>query len=302
MGRAQIPVGTVLTALASSRFSSVLRSVERIQEHGLVYPDLFRIGNDPAASFIVKVRTAGAQYLTDALECFKWIRDEADLLEQYLDVVEADGYWFFVTRWIDGIQPTESHRSRIKDFFPLLAKLHLANRCTGPVTSMYADGAHFGSCEEMIDAEVSYHLGFFDLDDLREACVRAIDRCKDGLSCAVHEDVHPGNMMVACNGPLKLIDCEWVHRGLNLHQFLHMDYFAWQPPQRFRIQAEARECYRAYFDALGIGASEANEQIRGSEMLAVLRQNTYWRFYKQEEHYSKTQPHARQVLEQDTFI
>ena len=49
------------------------------------------------------------------------------------------------------------------------------------------------------------------------------------------------------------------------------------------ITDEAEECYKAYFNTLGIKDDEANEQIRAYELLSVLRKNTYLKYQKKDD-------------------
>jgi hypothetical protein len=67
-------------------------------------------------------------------------------------------------------------------------------------------------------------------------------------------------------------------RGINLYQFEKVDYFEFEEKTWYTITDEAKDCYAAYFDELGINNDEANEQIRAFELLQVLRKNTYLKF------------------------
>jgi alcohol dehydrogenase YqhD (iron-dependent ADH family) len=68
-------------------------------------------------------------------------------------------------------------------------------------------------------------------------------------------------------------------KGLNLYQFEKLNYFTFDENKWYNITEEAKECYTAYFEALGIKKELANEQIRAFELLQVLRTNSYKRSF-----------------------
>jgi hypothetical protein len=292
----------IKAALSRTAYAEYLSAIWPINANGYQYEDLFRIGTDPEDSYVIKIRPKTAKNVYNALKCFAWLADEDDLLEKYHELFEVDDRLVLVTKWVAGSQPCEENRDRIPDFFRRLAGLHKNNICSGPVTSMYADGRSFDAVEEMIDAEMDYHHGFYELSFSWDTCLQIVDSCKRGLTCAVHEDIHPGNMFLPCNGDLLLIDCEWLHRGLNLHQFQHIDFFGRGKPAFYKIRKEAAESYRAYFKEIEVNEKEANDQIRGFEMLSAIRWNTYWRYNGIKDASTVICKYIEEVINQDSFI
>jgi hypothetical protein len=94
------------------------------------------------------------------------------------------------------------------------------------------------------------------------------------------EDMNTANLYITNGGKYRIIDTEWIIKGLNLYQFEKTNYFGFDEREWYNINEESKECYKVYFDELGIKRDEANEQIRAFELLQVLRKNTYLKSYK----------------------
>ena len=56
---------------------------------------------------------------------------------------------------------------------------------------------------------------FIENTKLRNKILTTLQPLKSCIPCIIHEDIHPGNIIVSKNNKIKLIDCEWVHPGLN---------------------------------------------------------------------------------------
>ena len=80
-----------------------------------------------------------------------------------------------------------------------------------------------------------------------------------------------------------------------------MNYYGFEKREWYNINEEAKECYKAYFETLGIKINEANEQIRAFELLQVLRKNTYLKFNGKGDD-DETTRRIKIVMEEEEFI
>ena len=288
--------------LADTPFSAIAQTAERVSLKGYTYQDLFRIGSPESGFFSVKLRPVGKRYLVDSLRCLESIQDPDNLVLPYRAVFERNDTVVLISDWIIGVQPFQNATHILPEFFRRLARFNQHNPSNGPFTSMYADGHYFRTISRLVDAEIDYHLGFGGLEDYRSTLAEVMQPLKHGLACITFEDMNPGNLFLTEDGRYVLIDTEWLHPGLNLHQFDHMNYLRFREPKWHDITDEAAACYSAYFSELGAGLEEANAQIRAYEALAVVRANTYWRLFQLEGMYEKTRARIKAVLEHDRFI
>jgi hypothetical protein len=167
---------------------------------------------------------------------------------------------------------------------------------------MYAEGERFETTEEMINREINRHKDFLPPGIDWTEIFGILKNLKKGFPCVIVEDINTGNMFITDDGKYKIIDLDWLHKGLNLHQFDHFDYFNFHGNVWYVITGEeAKESYAAYFDELGINKEEANEQIRAVEILSVLRQNTHWKRNNRPNE-EEIKRRMKIVLEKDRFI
>ena len=286
--------GTSLEPLATE--------ANRVTRNGFTYPDLFETRGSDGQRFFLKLRPADRAHVRDSLECLSLMADEDALIHPYRLVAEAGGYYLLVSDRLDGVQPIDRARDQIPSLFGRLAQFNRRNVVDGPYTSMYADGRYSDTISELVDSELEYHLQFFDLESIKPACLEALAPLKHGLGCIVNEDTNTGNLFLPNVGMPVFIDTEWLHRGLNLHQFDHLNYFGFDEPAWYRITDEAPDCYEAYFGELRLSRDEANDQIRAFETLRVLRQNTYWKYFKMEAHYPEVDARAKTVFSHLHFV
>jgi hypothetical protein len=275
---------------------------KHVTRHGFTYPDLFETRASDGQRFFIKLRASNRYHVRDSLECLSGMNDGDGLIHPYRHVAEAGGYYLLVSDHLDGVQPIDRDRDQIPSLFGRLARFNRNNIVDGPYTSMYADGRYSGTISELVDSELEYHLHFFGLDTMKAACLEAIEPLKHGLGCIVNEDTNTGNMVLPKGATPVFIDTEWLHRGLNLHQFDHLDYFRFDEPAWYRITDEAPACYEAYFGELRLSRDEANDQIRAFETLRVLRKNTYWKNFKMEEEYPQVEMRVKTVLSHMHFV
>ena len=211
------------------------------------------------------------------------LNDREEFVNKIIDIIEKDDYIIMISEWLNGLQPIDNNRNLLPSFFEKLAYLNKQNIVNGPYTSMYANGNYFNTTDELVDWEINYHKQYLQSFIKINEIDKYLKNLKLGLSCIILEDANIGNLLLTNNGKYKYIDTEWIMRGLNLYQFEKMDYFGFEKKEWYNITDEAEECYRAYFNTLGIQNDEANEQIRACELLNVLRENTYLKHLKRDE-------------------
>lgn len=288
--------------LERTPYAGLAASARRVSLKGFEYPDLFRVGGEDGNSYAVKLRPADQANIADSLACLAVRKDPEGLIQDYTGTFVVDGWRILVSPWLEGRQPIDGGREALPRFFALLARFNRDNPSAGPYTSMYLNGRRYAAIAELVDAEVETCLAAID-DGFPGAEAReALGALKSGLACLVNEDVNTGNMFFARGGKPVFIDTEWLHSGLNLHQFDHLNLLGFDEEAWYNITEEARDCYVAYFEALGLPRRLADEQIRARELLAVLRQDAYWRWKKEEAKYPESARRARIVLDTPTFI
>ena len=166
---------------------------------------------------------------------------------------------------------------------------------------MYLDGKYFNDINELIDYEIDYHKKYFTGKMNSKDIMEVMQILKYGIPCIINEDMNRGNFIITGDGEYRIIDTEWIIRGSNLYQFQHVHFFDFDGKKWYNIIDEAKECYAAYFETLGIKSAEANEQIRAIELLSVLRRNTYLKFFKKDND-SEMEKRIIIILEQKQFI
>jgi hypothetical protein len=166
---------------------------------------------------------------------------------------------------------------------------------------MYADGNYFETTDELINWETEYHKKYLQGIIETKEIIKILQNLKNGLPCIIMEDMNTGNLFVTEDGKYKFIDTEWIIKGINLYQFEKIDYFGFEERKWYNINDESKECYTAYFDTLGINNDEANEQIRAFELLQVLRQNTYLKYFKNDND-REMERRIKIVLNKDKYI
>lgn len=280
---------TVLTpeqydALGAAGFRIGPSSVVPINDHGVAYTDLFRVETVDHQVYALKVRSTSATHVQVALSVLKTVHDPGGLLEQYVAAIPAAGHVLLLTKWIPGTTARETPK-HLPQLFRRLARLHADNPWTGQVTTKYVDGKPFDTTEGMVRAEVSSLLTDLPSDMEQDRVAEALQPLDCGLTCVTHDDVNPGNIMVYRNTPV-LIDCEWVHGGLNLLDLEYLDLLNIHAGTWWAIQDQASACLSAYFGELGLAASEANQQTNAFLALQALRWNTYVRWRQETSSYA----------------
>ena len=266
--------------LKGTQYENFIGVMQKVELKDYVYKDLFKIGNDDLGYFALKIRGKKEINFTDSINCLKIANDVENILNPNNGIIEKGDYVITVSRWLNGKQPTNDNRDKLPLFFSKLAAFNKNNIASGPYTSMYLDSNYFDSAEELIDWEINYHKEyFFEGMDIKRI-MEILKNLKRGITYIVNEDMNCGNLFITEDEQYKIIDTEWIIRGINLYQFQHINYFGFDDKTWYNITDEAQKCYEAYFGTLGISSAEANEQIRAIELLNVLRVNTFLKYSK----------------------
>jgi hypothetical protein len=285
--------------LMGTKFDCFIGNIHKIELKGFSYNDVFKIGNNNLGYYALKIRENDQRHLFDSIHCLNILNDPENIINKNTDIIEKEHYIIMVSDWINGKQPMDNNRDQIPVFFSKMAFLNKQNIVKGPYTSMYVDGNYFDSIHDLIDWEINYHRGFLH-EMPRMEIVEILKNLNYGLSCIIIEEINTGNLFLTDDGKYKFIDTEWMHKGLNLYQFDHINYFGFEEKTWYNITDEAEECYRAYFDTLKVKNENANEQIRAIELLSLLRQNTILKFHGKEN--NDFMKKIRKVMEKEKYI
>jgi hypothetical protein len=283
-------------------FTESVTKIKWINDEDKFYSDLFRIQNNQGESLILKVRNKSSLNIKCAVDSLSVINDPSNFIEKYTQVFSDENYYYLFTDWIDGSNPIQNKIEVMPKVFSLLANIHAINTSNGPFFSKYSDGRISDSINHLVDSEVDYHMSFFNLPHLKKDCKSIIEKLKTGIPCLVHEDVHPGNVLEDTYGNIKLIDCEWLHAGLNLYEFEYVQLYDIRDKNWWDIDECGLSCYKEYFSSLKLDNVTANSQIKAFEMLKIFRLNTYWEYFKMSDNLPKIKSTIEMIIDTDQFI
>jgi hypothetical protein len=266
--------------LEGTNYVHFIGHIKYAELNGYKYNDLLKIGNENTGFLALKIRKNDKneynenKYAIDSIRDMGIMKDKDDFVNKCKDIFRKNDYIIMVSDWLNGVQPIDNNREHLPKFYSLLAQFNKQNIVKGPYTSMYVYQNHFETIDDLVNWEINYHKKYF-----QEICetneIEEVIKClKNGLPCIILEDMNTGNLFVTDDGQYKYIDTDWIINGLNLYQFERIDYFGFDERIKFNVNEEARDCYSAYFETLGIRAEDANDQIRAFELLQVLRTNT----------------------------
>jgi len=239
--------------------------------------------------FALKIREKSDIAVFNLEKIITKIKDDDNFLHKYSDIILKDDYLIMVSDWlINGKQSIENNREDLPKYFSFLARFNKQNPANSCFTSMYTSfiiemsekspyNNHFDNIKDLLKYETDHHLK--DLHNIIETkeIIEILKILENGLPCIILEDINAGNFIRTNDGKYKFLDVEYMYNGLNLYQFDKILYFNFKKEDIDKIlikEKEAKECYTAYFDTLGIKHDEANEQIRAIELLKVLRKNS----------------------------
>ena len=175
-------------------------------------------------------------------------------------------YVIAISEWLNGKQPIDNDRDKMPVFFSKLATLNKNNIIDGPYTSIYTDYNYFDTANELIDWEVNYHKKFFFESMDTKKIMEILGILRRGLACIINESMNGSSAVITDDMQYKMIDTDWIIRGINLYQFQWFNYFGFEEKAWYLITEEAKECYEAYFGTLGLSNAEADGQIRAVEL------------------------------------
>jgi hypothetical protein len=289
------------TLLENTKYSPFIGYIKNVALKNYTYKDLFKIGNETLEYFALKTRTRNKKYILDSIKHLNVINDPENIINKNIDIIEKDDLLIIISEWLNGKQPIDTSRGSLPTFFSKLAWFNKNNIVNGPYTSMYTDGNYFETIDDLVDWEINYHKQYFIKTMEENEIIRILQNLKKGLGCIIMEDMNTGNLYITNDGHYKIIDTDWIIKGLNLYQFEKIDYFGFEERKWYNINDESKECYEAYFDELGIKIDEANEQIRAFELLQVLRKNTYLKYFKKDND-KEIEKRIKTVIEEERYI
>jgi len=260
--------------IKDTKLEQFIGLIDYVELKGYKYDNLYKIGNENQGYFALKIRKNTQKYILDSIENMKKIIDPDEFIHKNNDIIEKDGLIIMISDWINGIQPIDNNRKHLKNYFSLLAKFNKNNIVNNNFSSMYTYGNYFNSINDLVDWEINYHYKYLQEIIESNEISEILNNLKKGKPCVILEDMNTGNLIITKDGKYIFIDTEWIINGLNLYQFEKIDYFGFDERKWYNINEEAKDCYIAYFETLGIETEEANKQIRAFELLQILRTNT----------------------------
>jgi hypothetical protein len=251
------------------------RSVEPVCLKGFRYADLFKVVETDGTTFALKLRDAGRGHVAASLACLEAMDDAEGLFVRYAEVRSRDGLWFLLSPWIDGTQPVGDERAGLPDFFRQLGRFNRRNTVGEGITSMYLDGKTFPSVADLAMRELSDCLGTYRGRHGRDGLRERAGSLAEGLGSLICEDINTGNLVREVDGAWRIIDTEFLGRGINLYQFDHFDFWDRSEAPWYQFSAGAADCLAAYFGGAGIAAEAARSQIEAFALLQILRIAAY---------------------------
>ena len=277
-------INEVEEILKNTQYEPFIGTFQKVEIKNFVYPSVFKIGNEDLGYFSLKISDKKKEpNFKDSIECIKITNDIENFVNVNTGDIENENYVIAISKWLNGKQPIDNDRDKMPAFFSKLATLNKNNIIGGPYTSIYTGYNYFDTANELIDWEADYHKKFFFESMDTKRITEVLENLKHGITCIINEDMNGANVIITDEGEYKVIDTDWIIRGINLYQFQWINYFGFDEEKAwYNIIEEAKECYEAYFGTLGISYAEANEQIRAMELLTVLRINTFLKYYKKD--------------------
>lgn len=288
--------------LKLSKIHDSIDSINNVELMGFTYPDLYKVGSTHTGFYSVKIRDKRRYNIPDSLRCLESLVDTHNTVVTYSEVIETEDVYLLITPWIDGIQPIESNRDRIKDFFIHLAYLNRDNPSSGPYTSMYLDGRKFDTVEEMVDFEVNGLLKQYKGDIPRSLMLESLEPLKNTLHCIIHEDLNTGNMIIDSSDKIRFIDTEFYTHGLNIYQFDHVNITGSAEKKWYNFTDEVVEYLTAYYNVLEVTPKEANRQLKAYSILKELRFMVYSIFKKEDIDFWSLDKKIMQLINLDRII
>jgi len=287
--------------LAGTQYEMLFGTLKKITLKNYTYDSHFKMGNDKLGYFSIKIMKTEESSINDSINTLNAINDTENIVNNIIGIIEKEDYVLLISEWLNGIQPIDSGRELLPTFFSKLATFNKNNVTKGPFTSMYTDGHCFNSINEMVDWEINCHKKHFSEKLDTDIILGAMGSLKEGMPCIINEDMNCGNFIFTNDGKYKIIDTEWIVKGNSLYQFQHFDYFGFSGKKWYNITEDAKDCYRAYFETLGISNGDANRQIRAIELLNTLRENTQWEFSGKGDH-NEIERRIRTILKTEKFV
>jgi hypothetical protein len=287
--------------LKGTQYEVFIGTFQKVVLKDFVYPTLFKIGNGKLGYFALKIGDNRDNNFKDSINCIKIVKDVESFVNINTGTIETDKYTIAVSQWLKGRQPLDLDRDKMPMFFSKLATLNKNNIVNGPYSSIYVDYKYFKTVSELIDCEIKSHEKYFFENMDRKRIMEVLENLKHGIACIINEDMNGSSVFITEDEEYKIIDTDWIIRGVNLYQFQWINYFNFSEKAWYNITEEAKDCYEAYFSTLGISNEDANEQIRAVELLSVLRENSCLK-ESEKDNDVEIERQIKIVLEKDKFI
>jgi len=248
--------------------------IQHICMQGYTYDNLFKLISN-GKSYSIKVRNLNDWNIRESLYCLNIMIDENNFIHTYCEVIKTNNSILLISEWIEGNQPIEKNREDIKHFFKNLGRFNKTNICDGPYTSMYLDGIQFSTIDEMVETELNQHLVYYkgkhSIKDIRRS---VLGLCA-GIGAIINEDMNTGNMIIDNEGNYKILDTEYLLRGLNLYQLDHVNFLRTEKSSWSNITNEAKESLYLYFKELGTNSFDITNQLQAYYLMSELRKLSY---------------------------
>jgi hypothetical protein len=294
-------INEVEELLKGTQYESFISTFQKVILKDFVYPTVFKIGNENIGYFALKIRDNRENNFIESINCIKNVKDTENFINANTGIIETKKYTIAISQWLKGSQPLDFNRDKMPIFYSKLAKINKNNIVKGPFTSVYLDYKYFDTANELIDYEINSHKKYFFENMDIKIIMEVLNNLKKGISCIINEDMNGSSAFITENNDYKIIDTDWIIKGINLYQFQWINYFGFNEKAWYNITEEAKDCYEAYFGTLGLSNEEANDQIRAVELLSVLRENSMLKESK-EDNDKEIERQIKIVLEKDKFI
>jgi Ser/Thr protein kinase RdoA (MazF antagonist) len=128
------------------------------------------------------------------------LRDNSAPAPRLVFVTQTDGGLVAAWEKLDGADLRVHNRGALPRAFGVLGRLHLAQRCDGPIHSNITD-KDYPAIGEMLRDELDLHCSLLpDGQSVGQRCARVLAPLEQGFTTLMHGDFHPGNIIVNAKG------------------------------------------------------------------------------------------------------
>lgn len=270
----------IFSYLDNSKYQNVFTRIENVTLQGHVYKDLFKAITNTGIVYSIKIRDLSKYHVHESFKYLSEMNDVENFILKNEDVLVSEGKYIIINKWIQGNQPIEICRDKIKDFYSILSMFNRTNISSGPFTSMYLDGRKFDSIEELVVTEFKECISVYYGKHNKNKIQNSIKNICLGFGCLILEDMNTGNMIIDQKGEYHFIDTEFLTAGINLYQFDHINLFNLDEKKWYNITDEKDDVLNAYFKMICNDSKIVKKQIAGFGMLKTLRKIAFLNWKK----------------------